>query len=165
MACLTLQIHYCCNQTNIYTIKEISMTLFVMLICVTNTSKVDFSNAMLFQPTNSTYKIVFGKTPEHSKIVHHSIRNNTKRYTITSFLINLHQTVNSIIQGRITTDNNDGLISIIDHHLNESVNTTCCFTLNEIKLNFILIKHTLNFLPAFACSQSSFRTIEDAPSV
>ena len=102
--------------------------------------------------------------PEMREVIHDTIGDHTQRDALPDFLLLHHQTVHRIVQCRVTTYDDNGLIAIIDHHLRQTFHTVSGLALHEVVGDAPFIQHLLDFLPALAfVGDTSLRAINDAP--
>ena len=133
------KIHNSSNKTNIHAIEEIAMTSLIVLVSISNASKVNLSDSTFFYPPDNLSILIFFIIPKVCKVVHHTIRNNSQRYLIANFFLSLHQAVYSIIQGRIATNNDYSLITIIDIHLHQSFYAPRVFALHIVVVHLLFL--------------------------
>ena len=99
------------------------------------------------------------------KIIHHAIGNDPQRDLVPGLPVQLHQTVYGIIQCRVSTDDDDSLVAVVDEHSHQPFHTSGVFTLDKVIVHMILLESPFYLLPTLSVSPSAFRAIENAPFV
>ena len=167
MTGLTTQVHDGCDESHIDTVEEVAMTVLILSVLIADATEIDLTNATLFEPSYSLLYLALVKAPEVGKVVHHTIRNDADSNLVAHFLLDLHQTVDRIIERRVTSDDDNGLIAIIDHHLDESFDTAHALALNLVIFDALLLQGPLYPFPAtlWSVDDSTLRAIEYAPLI
>ena len=78
MTGLTTKIHYSGNESDVYTVEEISAASLAMLIGIANTSKVNLTYTALLQPLYYLVVVVLTQSPEVSEVDHQTVGYHTK---------------------------------------------------------------------------------------
>ena len=140
--------------------------MLAMLVCITYATEVYFTDTALFEPFNSLVVVALCKTPEMSKVVHQSVGYDAKRNTLTHLAVCLHKTINSIVESRVATHNDNSFIAIVYHHLNKTIHTGRTFALHKVVFNIIGLKTLLYLLPTMLRTEHfMLRAVEYAPTV
>ena len=88
------------------------MALLALGIGIADAAQVDLADTPLDEPVDGLSDVILVKVPEPCKVVHHAIGYHTQRNLVTNLLLLHHQTVHSIIQCRVATYDDDGLVAI-----------------------------------------------------
>src|SRR3712207_2761522 len=105
----TAKIHYIGYQTDIHAIQEIPMAMLGIAVLVADAAQVYLPYPALLQPADGLPYIVLIELPEVGKVIHYAIGNQTEHDTVADGSPFLHQAVNSIVECRIASEDNDGL--------------------------------------------------------
>ena len=97
--------------------------MLAVFVGIAYASKIDFTNATLLEPLDSLIVVALSQSPKMGKVVHQTIWYNTKSNTLAYLAVGLHKTIDSIVEGRVATYNNNSLIAIVYHHLNKTIYT------------------------------------------
>ena len=161
--CLPAKVHHVGDEPHVDTIEKIAMALFSLFVLITDTAQIYLAHTMLDKPVDSLFQIAFLEVPIAGEIIHGTIWYDAQRNLVTHLLLFLHQTIDSIVQSRIATHHNDGLVTIMDKHGHKSFHTVSRLALHEIVLNLAFVQC---FLDSFSLLVvMSFGTIQYAPSV
>ena len=141
------------------------MTLLAIGVRIADAAQVHRADAMLHQPVDGLFGLVLIEVPEACEVVHHAVGNHAEGNLLADGLFLHHQTVHGIVQCRVATHDDDGLVAIGDHHLDETFHTVGCLTLYHIVLHPALVENLFYLLPtlAGAAYYSRSGTIQDAP--
>ena len=120
------------------------MALFAFLIGIAHATKVDGAYTILFQPTDSLVKIAFTKVPIACKIVHQTVGNESQGNGVAHLFLYFHQTVYRIIECRVTTGNDNGLVAVVNQHIYQAFYAACSLALHKVVIHTMLIECTLN---------------------
>ena len=167
MACLTAQVHNGCHQTHIHTVQEVAMTVLTFLIGIADTAEVYLAHTTLLQPGYGLLYLTLLEPPVMGKIVHHTIGNDTQRNLIARLLIYLHQAVDGIVQRRVAAGDDNCLISVVNHHLHQSLYAAGVLTLHEVVIHTAIAQRCLDTFPTLfrIIDNPTFRAIQDAPTI
>ena len=158
---LPTQIHHVGNESYVDTVEEVAMAVFVFLIGITNTAQIDGTDTAFYQPVDGLFHIVVVEAPIACEVVHHTIGNNSQGNLVAHLFLFCHQAIDGIVQCRVATHDDDGLITIAYQHGYQTLYAVCRLTLNEVILHLALIEDSLDFLALLVTA--SFGTIKDAP--
>ena len=167
MTGLTTKIHYSGNESDVYTVEEISAASLAMLIGIANTSKVNLTYTALLQPLYYLVVVVLTQSPEVSEVVHQTVGYHTKCHPFTIIAVGLHHTIYCIIESRVTANNHYRTIAVVYHHLYETIYTCRTLALHKIVLYAVRLQTCLNLLPTTFRASKHFMlwAIEYAPTV
>lgn len=141
------------------------MAFFSFLIRITYTAKVYFPYSVLYKPIYGLSDIVFLKIPKTCKIIDYTIGDNSENNLVPNFFFLLHKTVYRIIKRRVSTYNDNCLITVMYQHARQTLNAVGIFALNKIIKHSTLIKSPAHFFPLFVLSvYTFFGTIKYSPS-
>ena len=160
--CLTTQVHHVSYQPHVNTVQEIAVARLSILVCISDTSQVNFTDTMLHEPVNGLFQIAFLEVPITSKIVHYPVGNHTQGNLIAHLSLHLHQTVHCIVQGGVTSHYDDGFVTIVNKHIHQSLNAFRRFALYKVEIYFALVQQPLYLLTLL--TGICLRAIQDAPS-
>ena len=159
------QVHDGSNQSNINAVKEIASAFLPFLIRITDASKIYLSDSSCFKRCHRFFNIAVTESPEMSKIIHQSVRNYTQRHLITLLCIYLHQTIDGIVERRISAHNNYRLIAIVDKHLNQSLYAFLIFTLHKVIIYILCLEHLFYLFPALIASPATSWAVKQSPFI
>ena len=141
------------------------MTVLALRVLITDTTQVNRPYPTLLKPFDGLFDPVFLETPETGEVVHDAIGYHAQCDTVAHSLLLCHQTVDGIVERRVATNDNDGLIAVADQHPHETFHTISRLALHKVILHLVLIKHLLDLLPTLTfVGDSCFRAIQDSPS-
>ena len=141
------------------------MTTFPFTVSIANTSQIDLPHPVFDQPVDSLFLLSYLDFPVTGKIVHHAVRYYSQGNLIAHLLRNLHQTVYRIVQCRVTAHDDNGLVTIIDHHVHQTFHTIGILALHLIEHHPFLVQDLLDPLPPFLWTEDvTFRTVENSPT-
>ena len=161
---LATQVHNISRHSDVNTIEEVTVTFLPLGICITNTAKVDLSDAMTNQRIDGFFYLTLINIPKTGKVVHQTVRNNAESDTVADFFLFHHETIDSIVEGRVATYYDNGFITIRYHHPHQALHTVCRLALNKVISHLALIKHLLNLLPTLALvGDTCLGTVKNAP--
>ena len=159
------QVHDGGDESDIDTVEEIATAFLPLLVHIADTTEVNLSDTTFFQRRHRLLDIAVAEPPEVGKVVHQSVRNNTQCHLFSFFRIYLHQTVYGIIERRISTNNDNGLITIVDKHSDEPFYALLILALHKVVIHALLLEHLLYFFPALVTSPASSRAIKQPPFI
>ena len=159
------QIHDGGDESDIDTVEEIATAFLPLLVHIADTTEVNLSDTTFFQRRHRLLDIAVAESPEVGKVVHQSVRNNTQCHIFSFFRIYLHQTVYGIIERRISTNDDNGLITIVDKHSDEPFYALLILALHKVVIHALLLEHLLYFFPALVTSPASSRAIKQPPFI
>ena len=157
-------VHDRCHKSDIEAVVEIAVAPFALGIGITDTSEVNFPCAPVFQHFHHLVEVIVLDAPEMREIVHLAIGNDPQPYLVACLFVSEHEAVDGIVERRVAPHHDDGLISVVDHHGNQSVDGVGLFALDEIIVDMIESQCFFYLLPPFLGSEATaFRAIDDAP--
>ena len=148
MTCAAAQIHDCGDKPHVHTIEEIAFASLALLIDITHQTKVYLLYSVSLEGFDGHGIIVLVQIPKVCKIIHHAVRNYAKGHFLTHILVHLHETVDSIVECRVATDDNDGMVSVVDKHSDQPVYAATAFTLHMVIQDVLFLKALLYLLPS-----------------
>lgn len=142
---LPSQVHDGSDESDIDTVEEIATAFLPLLVHITDTTEVNLSDTTLLQRCHRLLDVTVAESPEVGKVVHQSVRNHAQCHLFSFFRIYLHQTVYGIIERRISTNDDNGLITIVDKHSDESFYALLILALHKVVIHALLLEHLLYF--------------------
>ena len=99
------------------------------------------------------------------KVIHRTIGDNTERDALAHLGVKLHQAVDGIVEGRVATGDDDSAVTVVDHHLDQSVHATSTLAVHVVIVYAMGTQHTLDDIPSRLVAESVFGAIDDSPFV
>ena len=165
MTGLATQIHNRSYESDVHTVEEIAQALLPLLAGVPDTSQVNLSHPALLEPSHRLLHVTVIESPETGEIIHQAIRNHSQRHFIALGSIHLHQTINGIIERRISANNHYRLIAIVDKHLHQSLYAFLVFALHKVVIHALLPEHLFYLFPALGTAPTATGTIQESPLI
>ena len=137
------------------------MTLLTLFVRISDAPQVYLAHTVLDQPVYSILRLAFPEVPIAGKVVHHAVGYHTEGYLVAHLFLRLHQTVDGIVQRRVASHDDDGLVPVVNQHGNQALHTVHRLALHEVIRHVALVQHALQAFSLFV--SVSLRTIQDAP--
>ena len=165
VARLAAQVHDGCHESDVDAVQEVAAAMVALLADVANAAEVDLADAALLQPADGLLHVVLVELPEVRKVVHHAIGHHAQHNLLALLLVNLHEAVHGIVQCRVASHDDDGLIAVGDEHFHQAVYAARVLALHVVVVDALSLQAPLNLLPPFLRRTpiARLRTIEYSP--
>ena len=161
------QVHHIGHIAKVDAIDKIPAAGLAMPVLVAYAAHVDFPHATLLEPSHALLYLSFLEIPEVGEVIHHAVGDNAQGYLIARLPLGLHQAVDGIVEGTVSSNDDDGLVAVVDKHLHQARHTPAGLALDEVVGDALILQHPLHARPAVVgrSEQAGLWAIKDAPPI
>ena len=143
-----LKVHDGSNEPHIDTVEEIPVASLSPLIGIPNAAKVNLPYPPLLYPINNLGILSFLYIPKVSKVIHQTVGYHCQGNLLPDITVCLHQAVDSVVECRVASDDDYCTVTVVNHHLHQSLNTSDILTLYIVVYHTLLLETFLYLRPA-----------------
>ena len=166
VACLSAQVHDGSDESDVDAVEEVAAARLAVLVGVAYAAEVNLAHATLLEPLDGLLVVALAESPEMGEVVHESVGYHAERNGLAYASLGEHEAVDGVVKRRVAADDDNSLVSAIDHHLHQALHACRVLALQVVVLDAVRLQASLNLLPALAgVERLVFRAVEYAPTV